>query len=81
MLESSWPSSGALYSQEKRDRRSACFGRTRRYAATTGYGKGGAPAAGFSGKPATRSAEEFAEAGPEFAVSIGAALRRLAEME
>jgi hypothetical protein len=31
-------------------------------AATTGYGKGNAPAAGFSGKPATRSAEEYAEA-------------------
>jgi len=31
-------------------------------AVTTGYGKGNAPAAGFSGKPATRSAEEYAEA-------------------
>ena len=31
-------------------------------AATTGYGKGGAGAAGFSGKPAIRSAEEYAEA-------------------
>lgn len=30
-------------------------------AVTTGYGKGTA-AAGFSGKPATRSAEEYAEA-------------------
>ena len=31
-------------------------------AVTTGYGKGGTSAAGFSGKPATRSAEEYAEA-------------------
>ena len=31
-------------------------------AVTTGYGKGNAPAAGFSGKPAARSAEEYAEA-------------------
>jgi hypothetical protein len=31
-------------------------------AVTTGYGKGSAPAAGFSGKPATRSAEEYTEA-------------------
>ncbi len=30
-------------------------------AVTTGYGKG-STAAGFSGKPATRSAEEYAEA-------------------
>ncbi len=31
-------------------------------AVTTGYGKGAAPAAGFSGKPGIRSAEEYAEA-------------------
>jgi hypothetical protein len=31
-------------------------------AVTTGYGKGGAQGAGFSGKPAIRSAEEYAEA-------------------
>jgi hypothetical protein len=31
-------------------------------AVTTGYGKGTAPAAGFSGKPTTRSAEEYTEA-------------------
>ncbi|MGA2134104.1 MAG: hypothetical protein ABSH50_17560 [Bryobacteraceae bacterium] len=31
-------------------------------AVTTGYGKGGASGAGFSGKPAVRSAEEYAEA-------------------
>ncbi len=31
-------------------------------AVTTGYGKGSLSAAGFSGKPATRSAEEYAEA-------------------
>jgi hypothetical protein len=31
-------------------------------AVTTGYGKGNAPAAGFSGKPVTRSAEEYTEA-------------------
>ena len=31
-------------------------------AVTTGYGKGTAAAAGFSGKPANRSAEEHAEA-------------------
>jgi hypothetical protein len=31
-------------------------------AVTTGYGKGNATGAGFSGKPATRSAEEHAEA-------------------
>ena len=29
---------------------------------TTGYGKGSATATGFSGKPAGRSAEEYAEA-------------------
>jgi hypothetical protein len=34
---------------------------TKFIAATTGYGKGNA-AAGFSGKPASRSAEEYAEA-------------------
>jgi len=34
---------------------------TKFIAVTTGYGKGSA-AAGFSGKPATRSAEEYAEA-------------------
>ena len=34
---------------------------TKFIAATTGYGKG-STAAGFSGKPATRSAEEYAEA-------------------
>jgi len=34
---------------------------TKFIAATTGYGKGN-NAAGFSGKPATRSAEEYAEA-------------------
>ena len=34
---------------------------TKFIASTTGYGKGGS-AAGFSGKPATRSAEEYAEA-------------------
>jgi hypothetical protein len=34
---------------------------TKFIAATTGYGKGNT-AAGFSGKPATRSAEEHAEA-------------------
>jgi hypothetical protein len=31
-------------------------------AAATGYGKGSGAAAGFSGKPAVRSAEEYAEA-------------------
>ena len=31
-------------------------------AVTTGYGKGSATATGFSGKPAGRSAEEYAEA-------------------
>ena len=31
-------------------------------AVTTGYGKGSMSAAGFSGKPVTRSAEEYAEA-------------------
>jgi len=31
-------------------------------AVTTGYGKGTVPAAGFSGKPAARSAEEYADA-------------------
>jgi len=31
-------------------------------AITTGYGKGGTTGAGFSGKPAIRSAEEHAEA-------------------
>ena len=31
-------------------------------AVTTGYGKGGATGAGFSGKPAVRSAEEYADA-------------------
>jgi hypothetical protein len=31
-------------------------------AVTTGYGKGNAQGAGFSGKPAVRSAEEYAEA-------------------
>ncbi|HLY16502.1 MAG TPA: hypothetical protein VKR61_04730 [Bryobacteraceae bacterium] len=31
-------------------------------AVTTGYGKGSTSAAGFSGKPAVRSAEEYAEA-------------------
>jgi len=31
-------------------------------AVTTGYGKGNAPSAGFSGKPVTRSAEEHADA-------------------
>lgn len=35
---------------------------TKFIAATTGYGKGGATGAGFSGKPASRSAEEYAEA-------------------
>jgi hypothetical protein len=35
---------------------------TKFISATTGYGKGGTNAAGFSGKPATRSAEEHAEA-------------------
>ena len=30
--------------------------------ATTGYGKGNVAAAGFSGKPASRSAEEHADA-------------------
>jgi hypothetical protein len=35
---------------------------TKFIAATTGYGKGNAAAAGFSGKPAGRSAEEYAEA-------------------
>jgi hypothetical protein len=34
---------------------------TKFIAATTGYGKG-SNAAGFSGKPASRSAEEYAEA-------------------
>jgi hypothetical protein len=34
---------------------------TKFIAVTTGYGKGSA-AAGFSGKPASRSAEEYAEA-------------------
>ena len=31
-------------------------------AVTTGYGKGSSAAAGFSGKPSARSAEEYAEA-------------------
>jgi hypothetical protein len=31
-------------------------------AVTTGYGKSGGSSAGFSGKPTTRSAEEYAEA-------------------
>jgi len=31
-------------------------------AVTTGYGKGNSQGAGFSGKPAIRSAEEYAEA-------------------
>ena len=31
-------------------------------AVTTGYGKGNMTATGFSGKPASRSAEEYAEA-------------------
>lgn len=31
-------------------------------AVTTGYGKGAAVSAGFSGKPGVRSAEEYAEA-------------------
>jgi hypothetical protein len=31
-------------------------------AVTTGYGKGSTPGAGFSGKPAARSAEEYTEA-------------------
>lgn len=31
-------------------------------AVTTGYGKGSTSATGFSGKPAARSAEEYAEA-------------------
>lgn len=31
-------------------------------AVSTGYGKGSASGAGFSGKPAARSAEEYAEA-------------------
>lgn len=31
-------------------------------AVTTGYGKGSSAAAGFSGKPSTRSAEEYADA-------------------
>jgi hypothetical protein len=31
-------------------------------ALATGYGKGGSSAAGFSGKPLTRSAEEYADA-------------------
>ena len=35
---------------------------TKFIAATTGYGKGGNSSAGFSGKPAARSAEEHAEA-------------------
>ncbi len=35
---------------------------TKFIAAATGYGKGNASAAGFSGKPAARSAEEHAEA-------------------
>ena len=35
---------------------------TKFIAATTGYGKGNATATGFSGKPASRSAEEYAEA-------------------
>jgi len=35
---------------------------TKFIAAATGYGKGNASAAGFSGKPSTRSAEEHAEA-------------------
>ncbi|MGD0360938.1 MAG: hypothetical protein ABSC93_08720 [Bryobacteraceae bacterium] len=35
---------------------------TKFIAAATGYGKGGATGAGFSGKPATRSAEEYADA-------------------
>ncbi|HTQ53963.1 MAG TPA: hypothetical protein VMI94_05845 [Bryobacteraceae bacterium] len=35
---------------------------TKFIAVTTGYGKGGASGAGFSGKPAVRSAEEYADA-------------------
>jgi hypothetical protein len=35
---------------------------TKFIAVTTGYGKGNTGAAGFSGKPAGRSAEEYAEA-------------------
>ena len=35
---------------------------TKFIAATTGYGKGNATATGFSGKPASRSAEEYATA-------------------
>jgi hypothetical protein len=35
---------------------------TKFIAATTGYGKGGTNTAGFSGKPATRSPEEYAAA-------------------
>lgn len=35
---------------------------TKFISATTGYGKGGNSSAGFSGKPAARSAEEYAEA-------------------
>ncbi len=35
---------------------------TKFIAATTGYGKGGTTGTGFSGKPATRSAEEYADA-------------------
>jgi hypothetical protein len=31
-------------------------------AVTTGYGRSSAPSTGFSGKPAGRSAEEYAEA-------------------
>jgi hypothetical protein len=31
-------------------------------AVTTGYGKSGGTGAGFSGKPSTRSSEEYAEA-------------------
>ena len=31
-------------------------------AVTTGFGRGGAASAGFSGKPAARSAEEYADA-------------------
>jgi hypothetical protein len=35
---------------------------TKFIAVTTGYGKGGTTGAGFSGKPAARSAEEYADA-------------------
>ena len=35
---------------------------TKFIAVTTGYGRGGSPSAGFSGKPVARSAEEYADA-------------------